>query len=137
MQTIQACRHHKELNHSGLQIKGNHTPTIKASMALPQYQVGLVVSAFCLRDPHKSSSRVLKNSKQTITNRFHYSTNQLSQVRTNELLSLFRILIRAGSPTEEIPPLAIRGTPGEAETLDPSNNPSTCRTQALKSANKA
>ena len=127
MQAIQACQHRKELNHSGLQIKGNHMPTNKTSMAshnkdtFPQHQVNLAVSTFCLGDSHKISSRVLKNSKRTIPDRFHHSPNQLLQVRTNELLSPFRILIRAGSPTEESPPL-IRGTPGDAETLDPSND---------------
>jgi len=55
-------------------------------------------------------------------NRFHDSLNQLPQVRTNKLLSPFRILIRAGGPTEEIPLSTIRGTPGEAEALDPGNN---------------
>ena len=92
MQAVQACRHCKQLNNSPLQIKGNHMPTKETSMAshnkitLPQRRVGPVVSTFYLRDPHKSSSRILKNTKRTMPDRFHDSPNRLPQVRTNKII---------------------------------------------------
>ena len=92
MQAVQACRHHKQLNNSPLQIKGNHMPTNETSTAshnkntLPQHQVGLVVSTFRFRDSHKSSSRVLKNAKRAMPNRPHDSPNRLPQVRTNKII---------------------------------------------------
>lgn len=68
MQAVQACRHHKQLNNSPLQIKGNHMPTNETSTAshnkntLPQHQVGLV------------------NAKRAMPNHIHDSPNRLPQV---------------------------------------------------------
>jgi hypothetical protein len=92
MQAVQACRHHKQLNNSPLQIKGNHMSTNETSTAshnkntLPQHQVGLVVSTFRFRDSHKSSSRVLKNAKRAMPNRPHDSLNRLPQVHTDKII---------------------------------------------------